>query len=162
MTKPATRRRGKTRRIKVIGSNRYTIVDADAYVPSAPRINSCGYAQMRMKVHSRVYQFSLHRLMICARPGEVVDHVNGDKLDNRTCNLRICTAQQNSRNRMAPGKANKTGVTGVTYRHGKYIAYIWVNGNNKMLGTFIDLAAAKDARRAAEITYFGVYAPRMA
>lgn len=40
----------------------------------------------------------LYRFLLCAKAGEVVDHINGDPLDNRRCNLRIATPQQNNWN----------------------------------------------------------------
>lgn len=41
----------------------------------------------------------LHRLVLEAKEGEVVDHLNGNKLDNRLNNLRICTHKENTQNR---------------------------------------------------------------
>ena len=38
-------------------------------------------------------RFLLHRYLIGATKGEIVDHINGDRLDNRVCNLRIVSAQ---------------------------------------------------------------------
>jgi hypothetical protein len=43
-------------------------------------------------------QRALHRVILCAKPGQIVDHINGDTLDNRRCNLRMVTARQNSTN----------------------------------------------------------------
>ena len=42
---------------------------------------------------------SIHRLVMNAPKGKDVDHVNGDPLDNRKCNLRICTRSQNCQNK---------------------------------------------------------------
>lgn len=63
----------------------------------------------------------LHRfIMNCA---SMLDHKNGNTLDNRKYNLRECTYRQNSINRKIRTD-NKTGYTGVSKRNGKYIAYI--------------------------------------
>lgn len=56
---------------------------------------SNGYAVNGAK-KKRVY---MHRLIINAQPGERVDHINGDGLDNRRYNLRICSRSTNNRNR---------------------------------------------------------------
>lgn len=55
----------------------------------------------------------MHRLIVDARPGEITDHMNGDGLDNRRCNLRICTNSQNMANRTGLPSNNKTGYLGV-------------------------------------------------
>lgn len=61
-----------------------------------------------------------------------LDHINGNKLDNRSCNLRKCTPQQNIVNR-GIGKKNKSGFKGV-YKNsvGTWSAQI----KGKYLGTF--------------------------
>jgi hypothetical protein len=40
----------------------------------------------------------LHRLIAGASKTDIVDHINGDVLDNRRCNLRVCNAKENARN----------------------------------------------------------------
>ena len=102
----------------------------------------------------------LHRyLMNC--PGDlVVDHINRNKLDNRICNLRVCTQQQNKRNRSIQCN-NTSGVTGVSWvsKYNKWMAQIQINGKSKNLGCFNTKEEAINARKQAEIEYFGEYAP---
>lgn len=63
----------------------------------------------------------LHRVIMNPPDGMVVDHINGDTLDNRKCNLRICTVATNNRNRGGSNRRvvlprnNQSGVMGVNY-----------------------------------------------
>lgn len=103
-------------------------------------------------------QIRLHRLVANAPDnGLVVDHVNGDKLDNRKENLRITTQKNNSRN-LGLQKNNKTGVTGVSKTpSGKYRARIMVDRKEICLGTFETLKEAAIARKNGETKYFGEF-----
>jgi hypothetical protein len=56
----------------------------------------------------------MHREIINAPTGMDVDHINGNRLDNRKENLRLCTRSQNSANQKL-SKNNKTGFKGVSY-----------------------------------------------
>ena len=51
---------------------------------------------VRGKVNGRTE--SLHRMIMAPASGQVVDHINGDTLDNRRCNLRVCTQADNLKN----------------------------------------------------------------
>lgn len=55
----------------------------------------------------------MHRFVLGALSGQIVDHVNRNKLDNRKDNLRLVNHEQNSRN-ISISKANKTGIIGVS------------------------------------------------
>lgn len=59
----------------------------------------------------------MHRLIAGAVPGQVVDHIDGDGLNNTRANLRICSTKENSRNRSHSGRG-ESGFLGV-YRVGK-------------------------------------------
>ena len=79
----------------------------------------------------------IHRLIMNAPDGMDVDHINGDPLDNRKSNLRICSRSQNQMNKGKP-KNNTTGFKGVHFYKpsGKFISNIRVDGKNVYLGSF--------------------------
>ena len=82
--------------------------------------------------YRRVY---MHRFIMDAPEGKEIDHVNGNGLDNRQNNLRVCTSSQNRMNR-GPSNASKTGLKGVFKSCGKFIAVIGAKGKVKRLGRF--------------------------
>ena len=100
--------------------------------------------------------------MILDKPKNfVVDHINGNKLDNRRSNLRICTCKENLRN-VSASKNNKTGHLGISLtKFGRYRARIMVDGKEIRLGNYVNLEDAIKARKKAEIKYFGEYSPTL-
>ena len=98
----------------------------------------------------------LHRVITNCPPDKQVDHINRDTLDNRRCNLRIVTLQENLRNQKRAN--NKTGYTGVSFNKltSKYEAYIKTNYRRKHLGLFNTIQSALIARQEAEKKYWGV------
>lgn len=91
--------------------------------------------------------------------GFVIDHINRDPLDNRRCNLRICTHRQNILN-SSKSKNNTSGFVGVywTKDREKWKAYIKINGKQIGLGRFSDVKEAAMAYNNAAIKYFGEFA----
>lgn len=78
----------------------------------------------------------MHRLL-CPGEHDCVDHLNGNGLDNRRCNLRPASKAQNAWN--AAGHADSfTGLKGVTFhrQRNKFVAAICRNGRRKHLGCF--------------------------
>jgi len=108
--------------------------------------------------NKRVY---LHRFLMDYPQGQVVDHINGDKQDNRRCNLRICTARDNIRNAKL-SKNNTSGRTGVSFRKDRntYRAYIMVDRTYIHLGHYKTIHEAIAARKRGEQKYFGEFAYR--
>lgn len=91
---------------------------------------------------------SLHRhiLGLTKGDGKVVDHLNGDSLDNRRSNLQVVTNSINQQRRRVNWN-NRLGVRGVSFRYGKFYARAWSNGHRHEVGPFTTLA---DATKAAE------------
>lgn len=101
----------------------------------------------------------LHRLIINAPAEAFVDHINGDSLDNRRSNLRLCDNAQNQWNRRKLTGAS--GVRGVVWKARDKIweASIMVRGKLHHLGSFSSVETAAQIRREAERKYWGEFAP---
>lgn len=116
---------------------------------------SKGYAL----THFKGTTLKIHRIILNIGEGMVVDHINGNPLDNRKANLRICTQHQNAMNVKKP-KNNKSGIKGVRWvenRH-KWEAFIGYNRKQIHLGQFDSVDEAVNARKNAEAKYYGEYA----
>lgn len=101
----------------------------------------------------------MHRLIAGAKLGEIVDRVNGDGLDNRRANLRICTHADNMRNRRKH-KNNASGSKGAYYdrERNRWRAILLVDGKQKQVGTFDNQIQAARAYDIAALQYFGEFA----
>ena len=91
--------------------------------------------------------------------GFEIDHINGDRADNRLCNLRVATRSQNSCN-IGIRINNTSGHTGVSWskRAGKWEAWIKANGRRVGLGHYKDIAEAVAARQRASAEHYGQFA----
>jgi len=100
----------------------------------------------------------MHRRIMGAKGGEVVDHVDHNTLNNMRSNLRLVTYSQNAMNRLNKN-SNLSRKTGVIWHksHQKWMARITENGNSRYLGYYDNVEDAIKARENAEIKYFGKY-----
>lgn len=101
---------------------------------------------------------SLHRIITNTinepdKYNNLIDHINGDVLDNRKSNLRICSPSENAYNRHNKVKGYTSFKSGnkIYYR-----AYIYKNNKCINLGNFTNEEDAIKARKEAEIKY-GIY-----
>jgi len=113
----------------------------------AGTLNNIGYRSI--KIDGRFYVCSrlAFRVMTGGEPAEEIDHINGDKDDNRWCNLREASRAQNMRNRRGRGKSSYRGA--YPRPSGKFVAAITINGKNHHLGMFHTAEEAQAAYAAA-------------
>lgn len=82
-----------------------------------------------------------------------IDHINGNRQDNRICNLRSVSSLDNKRNMCIPSH-NTSGVIGVSKsKRGGWESYISIGNKKKYIGTFYSFEDAVKARKDAEIKY---------
>lgn len=103
----------------------------------------------------------MHRVILGAEPGQIVDHVDGDGLNNQRSNLRFATKAQNSQNLHRPS-LGQSKFRGVTWhrRSRKWQAQIQANRRYKYLGLFDTREAAALAYNRASIGLHGEFGRR--
>lgn len=83
-------------------------------------------------------------------PSQYIDHINGQKADNRIENLREATHAENMENRLRAHANNKLGVLGVTKEKGRFVARIRVSGRLLHVGAYATAEAAGSAYISAK------------
>jgi hypothetical protein len=120
------------------------------------------YAGSAIKVSKNTYRHvMLHRFLMNPKDNEVVDHINGNTLDNRRCNLRNCTPSQNCANkRKWKTKSTLSKYKGVKFdkRWGTWGAQIYFPGHKRHIGTFKTEREAAIAYNEKAKELFGEFA----
>lgn len=125
----------------------------------AGTVSNRGYLSIAITINGKSIRFQAHRLiwyiMTSSDPNELqIDHIDGDKLNNKFSNLRLATQTQNMRNR-GVNKKSKSQLKGAQWRKDKqkWCAQITVNQKVKHLGYFPtpELAHMAYCKAAAEL-----------
>jgi hypothetical protein len=140
--------------IKLTNSDLVALVDDEDYEFLIQRnwtLHDRGYVQS-----NKTY---LHRLVNKTPKGMVTDHINGNKLDNRKENLRVCTRLQNQQNvrNSHRGSVKYRGVT-ISRSKKRYIARIKINKYHKHIGSFRTAEEAALAYNEFAYVYHGEFA----
>jgi len=105
----------------------------------------------------------LHRIIWAYHNGPIpegifIDHIDGNKSNNKIDNLRAATPSQNGASRKGLPSHNTSGFVGVSRSKGKWQAQIGYQGKYKYIGTFENKDDAARARDAAAIKAHGEFA----
>lgn len=117
------------------------------------------YAQRYITVDGRQVRVHMHRLIMAAPVGILVDHEDGDGLNNVVGNLRWATQHQNQHN-VGRRRDNTSGFKGVHWSENKqrWVAQLRVDGRPKHLGYFLNPVSAAEAYDSAALDYHGEFA----
>lgn len=114
-----------------------------------------GYA-VRNDKGRRIY---LHRYIVNAPDNKTVDHINGNRLDNRRSNLRLCSFSENMRNCRKKRK-DPSIPRGVFAHRKRFSSKIYVSKQQIYLGSFSTKEEAARAYDIASLKYHGEYGIR--
>lgn len=123
-------------------------------------VNNSGYIRIGLNNKDVLAHRIAYRVMTGQEvpDGMDIDHINGDRTDNRWTNMRVVSRSQNNMNAKIRAD-NRSGVKGVTFdkRRGKWSAEIRVNNRKIFLGRFDTIDEAAEKRKHAESEMFGEY-----
>ena len=131
--------------------------------PAGSFYKTSGYIYIKSRVGLVVYRCLAHRVAWFIHydvwPKDQIDHINGDRTDNRIVNLREATGSENQGNR----KIHEGGTSkykGVSWKkqYSKWVAKIVVNHKNIHLGYYDNEEKAALAYNKAALEYFGEFA----
>jgi len=132
------------------------IVDDEDYL--LPLEYSCSYRGGYIMATRQGKSVLLHRLLVNAKDGDIVDHIDGNPLNNQKNNLRICTAKQNTINRKPYAKNRYLRGVRLAKNGVEWEAYIRIGKDSHNLGRYKTEEEAKRVYNEVSQTLHGEYA----
>lgn len=137
-----------------LGAGQVAVIDEGDAPRVAPYLwNAAGrYVVTTFIVGGNHYALRLHRFLMDAPAGVLVDHLNGNPLDNRRCNLRTASSRENNRNRHKAHPNSRTGVRNVYHLpgSGRYVVrFDLIENGSRRFVTAGHYATLEEAARAA-------------
>lgn len=154
-------------KIKLSKHNKYALVDDDIFEQLSKYrwfLDKGGYAVRQVyekgsgRANRKVSDWKMHRLVTDAPKGTQVDHINGNRLDNRRENLRLCNQSGNSCNSKTRVD-NKSGFRGVSWNKQRNKWKVTIQKGNQIYhgGFYIELADAAGASLGLRILLHGEF-----
>lgn len=136
----------------------FTLSDIDVINSHKWRVSigSHGHAYVMTSVRGG-RPIAMHRLLLGAGKGSFVDHADGDGLNNRRDNIRLCTQSQNMANKVLE-RRNKLGIKGVSAKGNRFRAIVTPNGRKIHLGYYKTKEEAAAAYKGAATILWGEFA----
>jgi len=153
------------------GAGKFAIVDDsdyDSLIQWRWKLSGHGYAERSTYVKGRKNRVLLrmHRYIMDAAPGQEVDHIDRNKLNNCRSNLRFCTHKENCQNasKRKNAASKYKGVTRFTCKgssgnlHAYWRAQIFIDGKRKYVGFSKSEDEAALFYNRAALKYYGEFA----
>jgi hypothetical protein len=115
------------------------------------------YARCHQRIDGKDKTVLIHRIIMGAKKGEIVDHINGNTLDNRRQNLRICTNAENCRNKKIHSD-NQNGFKGIRKHKNFWQAKVTKDYKDYYAGSFKTPLEAAIAYNKKAKELFGEFA----
>lgn len=152
---------GETRQIR-LNKGRFALIDADDFEwlnKLKWHVTDRGYAVRSESLGGgKSRSVSMHRMILDTPKGMVSDHINGDRLDNRRSNLRICTLRENAYNKSNCDHSSQYKGVGWKKQSNNWQARVRFNDKWMHIGIYEDEIAAAVAYNEKAKEFFGEFA----
>lgn len=132
-----------------IGKDLFVVIDDEDFA-LVSKFNWHKHSSSDSTTYYASANVKMHRLIMDAKPGDIIDHINGDPLDNRKQNLRKCTNSQNQQNTHSRGGTSRHKGVSFNKKSGMWLGVFNYEGKRYYCGLFQsedDCACAVDQKR---------------